>query len=76
MATEKKEPVDFEKALEKLQNTVRQIEGGELSLEGALKSFEEGVSLARSCQEYLQAAEKRVETLTQSPSPDAPPKIE
>ena len=76
MATEKKEVVDFEKALEQLQTTVRQLESGELSLEGALKSFEQGVGLARSCQEYLQSAEKRVEILTQNASPEMPPKIE
>ena len=59
-------PVSFEKALETLQQTVRRLESGDLSLEQALKSFEEGVLLAKQCQEYLAQAEKRVEILTRT----------
>lgn len=61
-ATTENEP-DFEKALERLQLVVRQLESGELSLEQALKSFEEGVRLTRVCQERLTAAEQKVELL-------------
>lgn len=53
----------FESALEQLQQTVKRLESGELSLEDSLKHFEEGVRLTRSCQERLGAAEKRVELL-------------
>jgi exodeoxyribonuclease VII small subunit len=59
----------FESALEQLQQTVKKLESGELSLEQALQSFEEGVRLTRSCQEHLAAADKRIEMLTQV-SPD------
>ena len=58
----------FETALEKLQATVKRMEGGELSLEQSLKHFEEGVMLTRVCQEQLSAAEKRVEVLIKSNS--------
>ena len=54
---------DFEKALERLQLVVRQLESGELTLDQALKSFEEGVRLTRQCQERLTAAEQKVELL-------------
>ena len=55
--------IPFETALEQLQATVKRLESGELSLEQALKQFEEGVRLTRVCQEQLSSAEKRVEIL-------------
>jgi exodeoxyribonuclease VII small subunit len=72
-STETTPNLSFEKALETLQQTVKKLESGELSLELALKSFEEGVRLARQCQDYLQKAEKRVELLTRA---DPDPKLE
>jgi exodeoxyribonuclease VII small subunit len=53
----------FEKSLELLQNAVRKLESGELSLEDSLACFEEGVKLSRSCQEQLKVAEQKVEIL-------------
>jgi exodeoxyribonuclease VII small subunit len=57
------EKLSFEQALEKLQLTVKRLESGELSLEQALQSFEEGMKLSAACQEQLKAAEQRVEIL-------------
>jgi exodeoxyribonuclease VII small subunit len=65
----------FEKALEALQQTVKRLESGELTLEQALKHFEDGVRMARSCQEYLSDAEKKVEILTRI-SADGTPQTE
>ena len=53
----------FEDALEKLEDIVKKMEAGDLPLEEALKSFEEGIKLIRSCQYKLDEAERRVETL-------------
>lgn len=53
----------FEQALERLQAVVRQLESGELTLDQALKNFEEGVRLTRTCQEKLTEAEQKVELL-------------
>lgn len=61
MAEKKEEK--FEVTLEKLQGLVRDLESGECSLEDSLKKFEEGVALARSCQERLNSAEKKIEIL-------------
>ena len=58
MAVEK-----FETALKKLEDVVRKLEGGELSLDDSLKAFEEGVKLAGFCSSKLNEAEKRVELL-------------
>lgn len=57
-------PIAFEAALEQLQEAVKKIESGELTLEESLKNFEEGVRLARLCQQQLTAAEQKVEVLT------------
>jgi exodeoxyribonuclease VII small subunit len=56
----------FETALEQLQNTVKRLESGELSLDQALKSFEDGVKLTRVCQQHLSAAEQKIEVLMQA----------
>ncbi len=53
----------FETALKKLEEVVRRLEGGELSLDDSLKAFEEGVKLAGFCSKKLNEAEKRVEIL-------------
>ena len=53
----------FETALKKLEEVVRRLEGGELSLDDSLKAFEEGVKLAGFCTKKLDEAEKKVELL-------------
>jgi len=58
MAAEK-----FETALRKLEDLVKKLEGGELSLEDSLKAFEEGMKQAAFCFRKLNEAEKRVEIL-------------
>ncbi|MDR4493933.1 MAG: exodeoxyribonuclease VII small subunit [Nitrospirales bacterium] len=39
--------IKFEKALERLESIVTQLERGELSLDESLKIFEEGVKLSK-----------------------------
>jgi exodeoxyribonuclease VII small subunit len=56
----------FEGNLEKLEERVRKLETGDVSLEEALLLFEEGVGFAQTCHEQLDAAEKRVAALTRS----------
>lgn len=58
MATEK-----FETALKKLEDIVRRLEGGSLSLDDSLKAFEEGVKHAAFCTRKLDEAERKVEVL-------------
>jgi exodeoxyribonuclease VII small subunit len=60
------ERLSFESALEQLQTTVKRLESGELTLEQALKHFEDGVRLSKLCQERLTAAEQRVELLVRA----------
>lgn len=56
---------DFEKALERLEAIVSELEGGELPLEKALELFEEGVELGRSCGTQLEDAEKKISLLVE-----------
>lgn len=53
----------FEVSLKKLEEVVRRLESGELSLEDSLKAFEEGVKHAGACSARLNEAEQRVELL-------------
>jgi exodeoxyribonuclease VII small subunit len=53
----------FEKAMERLEEIVESLEGGELSLEDSLKVFEEGMKLTRFCSHKLEEAEKKVTLL-------------
>jgi exodeoxyribonuclease VII small subunit len=53
----------FEDALEKLEDIVKKMEAGDMPLEEALKSFEEGVKLIRFCRTKLDEAQRRVEML-------------
>lgn len=55
--------VSFEKALEKLEKIVSELEDGDMALDSSLKKYEEGVKLARMCQEKLDKARKKIETL-------------
>lgn len=54
---------NFEKDLGKLEQIVQNLEKGELTLEEALKQFEEGIRLARQCEKALSEAERKIEIL-------------
>ncbi len=56
---------DFEAALAELEKIVEKMEAGDQSLEEALKSFQRGIELTRTCQQGLKEAEQRVEKLVQ-----------
>lgn len=53
----------FEQALEKLEELVRQLEEGSLSLDDSLKVFGEGMELSKLCEKKLEEAEGVVEML-------------
>jgi len=55
--------LSFEQALQRLEEVVRELEGGDLSLEQALALFQEGVALARLCEAQLDRAEAQIEKL-------------
>ncbi len=54
---------DFERSLARLEEVVRKLESPQLSLDEAMRLFEEGVALSRECQKQLEEAEGKVEIL-------------
>jgi exodeoxyribonuclease VII small subunit len=64
LMSEQTEPAKtFEAGLEELEQIVKQMESGDLTLERALALFERGVRLSDECRKQLEDAETRVETL-------------
>lgn len=63
MARKKTESPAFEPSLKRLEEIVRLLEEGSLSLEESLTLFEEGVGLSRKCLTILTTAERKVEQL-------------
>lgn len=58
----------YEQALEKLDEKLKQLEDGNLSLEGALKAVDEARVYLKVCTERLEAARKKIEV---RPEPEA-----
>ena len=55
--------VSFERAIHRLGEIVECLEDGEQPLEESIALFEEGMTLAKSSQEILDRAERRIEEL-------------
>ena len=63
----------FEEAFRQLDETLRALERGGLSLEEAVSLYERGLQLVRYCNELLDRAELRVSQLAVPPwTPDEP----
>ena len=75
MGNPENESPSFDSALAQLQQVVKSLEGGELSLEESLKAFEKGVALSRACQALLAAADQKVELLVKGTEPGAAPEL-
>ena len=58
-----KKSIDFEEALDQLEELVEDMENGDLTLEESLKAFEQGIKLTRECQSALSQAEQKVQLL-------------
>jgi exodeoxyribonuclease VII small subunit len=56
----------FEAAMARLEQIVADLESGKLSLEESLKKFEEGVTLGKTCREFLDRADVRIRSLTEA----------
>jgi exodeoxyribonuclease VII small subunit len=56
-------PKDFETSLKNLEEIVKELEEGDLTLEQSLERYEKGITFARFCRGKLEEAEKRIEML-------------
>lgn len=62
-------PERFEKLYAKLDERVAKLEQGGLSLEESIALYEEGMTLARACQERLDEAELKITKLKEAFAP-------
>jgi exodeoxyribonuclease VII small subunit len=70
MAKEKQET--FEQIYARLEEHVAKLESGGLALEQSIALYEEGMTLARQCQERLDEAEQKITKLRESFAPVPP----
>jgi exodeoxyribonuclease VII small subunit len=64
ISNERGETPTFESMMNRLQDLVARLEGGNLTLEESITSFEEGMGLVGRCTEVLNQAEERIRKLT------------
>ena len=55
----------FETMMKRLEELVHKMEGGDLSLDESIRSFEEGIKLVKQCTAVLGEAEKRIQRITE-----------
>jgi exodeoxyribonuclease VII small subunit len=58
--------INFEKALNELEQIVRELESGDVNLDQSLKKFEKGIELYKNCRTSLENAEKKIKILSDS----------
>jgi len=58
--------IKFEESLKKLEKIVEDLEKGELSLDEALKKYQEGIELSRLCNQRLESAKKKIDLLAKN----------
>lgn len=58
--------IKFEEALKRLEKIVEELEKGELSLDEALKKYQEGLELSRACSQRLDSARKKIDVMAKN----------
>lgn len=63
--------MSFEAALKALEDIVRRLESGDVSLDDSITLYEDGEKLRQHCQKRLDAAQARIERIVQGPDGSA-----
>lgn len=63
---------NFEENLARLEQLSQDIKRSDISLEDALKDFEEGIKLAKGLEKELNAIEGKIQILMNEPNPAVP----
>ena len=66
MATKKN--ISFEENLKELEDIVKKLEGGDVSLDEMLELFEQGIARTKECNEQLKNAEQKISILIKNNS--------
>lgn len=61
------EPSSIEQQLKRLEEIASLLDQGDAPLDEQLRSYEEGMALAKQCREYLAAAELRITSISGEP---------
>ncbi len=61
---EEKERFEFEQALGRLSEVLKELESDEVPLDKAIALYEEGMKLSKMCSKKLEEAELRIEQVT------------
>lgn len=61
-----KKTVSFEEAMTQLEESVRLLESGKMSLDESLKEYERAVGLVKICNDRLENAKRRVQLLVEN----------
>jgi len=56
----RKSDKNFEKAIAELEESVRRLENGDVTLEESIKEYKKGMDLAAYCMEVLKKAEQEI----------------
>ena len=59
----------FEEAIGTLGKIVDKVESGRTPLQAGLEQYEQGMALIRHCRKILQAAEKKIEKISDEKTP-------
>lgn len=54
---------NFEESMKKLETIVTELENGNLNLDESVQKFEEGMKIAKQCNNILEQAEKKITIL-------------
>ena len=54
---------NFEESMKTLETIVTELENGNLNLDESVKKFEEGMKIAKQCNDMLENAEKKITIL-------------
>lgn len=54
---------NFEESMKKLERIVTELENGKLNLDESVTKFEEGMKIAKQCNNILEEAEKKITIL-------------
>jgi len=63
MTEESKPSLTFEQAMQKLEDTVRKLESGDMSLTDSIEQYKQSMSLVQFCRKQLDEAEFEIEKL-------------
>ena len=62
-------PAGFEAAMDALEQLVARMEAGDLPLEESLQEYQRGMELVRTCQDALDQAQRRIESVIEGTEP-------